>query len=69
MSNKPRSDTKGRRAFLTQLAAVGGATATMAVAGRAAAAPGMEETPATAPESKGYRVTPHISAYYDKARF
>jgi len=69
MSNKPRSDTKGRRAFLTQLAAVGGATATIAVTGRAAAAPGIEETPTTAPESKGYRETPHISTYYDKARF
>jgi hypothetical protein len=66
MSSKPRSETKGRRAFLTQLAAVGGATATIAVTGRAVAAPDTEEA---APEAKGYRVTPHVSTYYDKARF
>ncbi|KPK60963.1 MAG: hypothetical protein AMJ59_03015 [Gammaproteobacteria bacterium SG8_31] len=69
MSSKPRSETKGRRAFLTQLAAVGGATATIAVTGRAVAAPGTEEATPAAPEAKGYRVTPHVSTYYDKARF
>ncbi len=69
MSSKSRSEREGRRAFLRQLAAVGGATATIAVTGRAAAAPGLEESATAAPEAKGYRETPHISTYYDKARF
>jgi len=69
MSTKSRSETKGRRAFLRQLAAVGGATATVAVAGRAVATPGVESTAVPEPESKGYRVTEHVATYYDKARF
>jgi len=69
MSTKSRSETKGRRAFLRQLAAVGGATATVAVAGRAVATPGVESTTVPEPDSKGYRVTEHVATYYDKARF
>lgn len=69
MSSKSRSEREGRRAFLRQLAAVGGATATIAVTGRAAAAPALEESEAAAPQPKGYRETTHISTYYDKARF
>jgi nitrous oxide reductase len=69
MSTKSRSETKGRRAFLRQLAAVGGATATVAVAGTAVAAPEIEPKAAPETETKGYRVTQHVSTYYDKARF
>ena len=69
MSRRSRSEKEGRRAFLKQLAAVGGATATVAVAGRAAAAPDTEEAAPAAPKAQGYRETPHISTYYDKARF
>ncbi len=69
MSTRSRSETKGRRAFLKQLAAVGGATATVAVAGRAVAAPGIEPAEVAKPEAKGYRLTPHVATYYDKARF
>ena len=39
MTTKSRSEEKGRRAFLKQLAAVGGATATVAVVGNAGAMP------------------------------
>lgn len=69
MSSKSRSEREGRRTFLRQLAAVGGATATIAVTGRAVAAPDLEEPAAAAPEAKGYRETPHVSTYYNKARF
>lgn len=69
MSSRTRSEKEGRRVFLKQLAAVGGATATVAVAGRAAAAPSQEEAAPAASGSRGYRETPHISTYYDKARF
>lgn len=70
MSTKSRSGTKGRRAFLKKLAAAGGATATIAVAGRAVAAPSVEQAAAPEkPASKGYRLTEHVATYYDKARF
>jgi len=69
MTTISRSEEKGRRAFLKQLAAIGGATATVAVVGNAGAMP--DEGPAVpeAPESKGYQETPHVAAYYNKARF
>ena len=69
MSTKTRSETKGRRAFLRQLAAVGGATATVAVAGRAVAVPSVEAAAKPEPVSRGYRLTEHVATYYDKARF
>ena len=69
MSTKSRSNTKGRRAFLRQLAAVGGATATVAVAGRAVAVPSVESAAKPEAVSRGYRLTEHVATYYDKARF
>jgi hypothetical protein len=69
MSNKPRSETKGRRAFLRKLAAVGGATATAAVAGRAVALPSVESPAAAESTPQGYRLTEHVATYYNKARF
>lgn len=69
MSKTPKVAT-GRRAFLKRAAVAGGA-ATVAVAGAGAVAD-MAPEPAheAAPEqgSKGYRVTPHIEAYYRSAR-
>lgn len=62
----------GRRAFLKRVAVAGGA-ATVAVAGGSAVARQNQEAPerdaAARPGSKGYRVTPHIEAYYRLARF
>jgi nitrous oxide reductase len=69
MSKTPKV-ASGRRAFLKRAAVAGGA-ATVAVAGGAAVADIQPESPggATAEESsKGYRMTPHIEAYYRSAR-
>jgi hypothetical protein len=69
MTTRSRSEKKGRRAFLKQLAAVGGATATVAVVGNAGAAPDDGQAAPAAEKSKGYQETPHVAAYYEKARF
>ncbi len=69
MTTRSRSEKEGRRAFLKQLAAVGGATATVAVVGNAGAAPDDGQAAPAATESKGYQETPHVAAYYDQARF
>jgi hypothetical protein len=69
MTTRSRSEKTGRRAFLKQLAAVGGATATVAVVGNAGAAPDDGQAAPAADKSKGYHETPHVAAYYDKARF
>ena len=69
MSKTPKGAT-GRRAFLKRAAVAGGA-ATVAVAGGAAVADmAPESAGGAAPEesSKGYRMTPHIEAYYRSAR-
>ena len=68
--NKTPKVTTGRRAFLKRAAVAGGA-ATVAVAGGAAVADIAPESPdKAAPEqsSRGYRMTPHIAAYYRSAR-
>ncbi len=68
--NKTPKVATGRRAFLKRAAVAGGA-ATVAVAGAAAVAEVVPESPEqTSPEqkSKGYRMTPHIEAYYRSAR-
>jgi nitrous oxide reductase len=60
----------GRRAFLKRAAVAGGA-ATVAVAGAGAIADGAPESPgkvAAEKSSKGYRMTPHIEAYYRSTR-
>ena len=56
-----------RRKFLRDLAAAGGL---VAVAGSAGATAAAQAAAPTTPESKptGYRVTAHVSKYYDKAR-
>ncbi len=68
--NKTPKVTTGRRAFLKRAAVAGGAV-TVAVAGGTAVADVAPESPdKVAPEqsSKGYRMTPHIEAYYRSAR-
>jgi hypothetical protein len=61
-------DTKtDRRKFLRDLATASGLAAVAGSAGAVVAAPAVESNPqATRPA--GYRVTPHVSKYYDKAR-
>jgi hypothetical protein len=56
-----------RRKFLRDLAAAGGLAA---VAGSTVAAEATPSGANAAPAKKpaGYRVTPHVSKYYDKAR-
>ncbi len=56
-----------RRKFLRDIAAAGGL---VAVAGSAGATAVARTAAPVAPESKpaGYRVTAHVSKYYDKAR-
>jgi hypothetical protein len=67
MSKKALSESSNRREFLKGLATVGGATALAAVTGSAVASePAV--TPPEKPRSEGYHVTPHVKAYYDKAR-
>jgi hypothetical protein len=67
MTRDLASGTTSRRKFLRDIAAAGGLAAVAGSTGAttvdAAAAPA-----ATAGKPKGYRVTPHISKYYDKAR-
>ena len=68
--NKTPKVATGRRAFLKRAAVAGGA-ATVAVAGAAAVADVAPESPEKAVpehESKGYRMTPHIEAYYRSTR-
>jgi hypothetical protein len=64
-----RDSRTNRRKFLRDLAAAGGLAAVAGSAGSVTAAP----TPASPqPQAKprtGYRVTAHVSKYYDKARF
>jgi hypothetical protein len=62
------SDRKSdRRKFLRDLAAAGGLVAVAGSAGTAvASAPGASQPKADKPP--GYRVTPHVAKYYDKAR-
>ncbi|MGD8976447.1 MAG: twin-arginine translocation signal domain-containing protein [Gammaproteobacteria bacterium] len=67
MSRKALSESNNRREFLKGLATVGGATALAAVTGSAVAAEPAAK-PTEKPRTEGYHVTPHVRAYYDKAR-
>ena len=69
--NKTPKVASGRRTFLKRAAIAGGA-ATVAVAGAGAVAkvepgsPGKAAAPGQ--NSKGYRMTPHVEAYYRSTR-
>ena len=75
MTKKLTSGHLGRREFLKGLAVIGGTTVLVTVAKdamadephEALADSVSEQKPAE--ETKGYRVTPHIQTYYDKAGF
>lgn len=62
------SDSRtNRRKFLRDLAAAGGLAAVAGTTGSATAASAAAPKPQAKPPS-GYRVTAHVSKYYDKAR-
>jgi nitrous oxide reductase len=63
-----RDSRTNRRKFLRDLATAGGLAAMAGSAGAVAAGPAKTPEPQARPAT-GYRVTPHISKYYDKARF
>jgi hypothetical protein len=63
-----RDSKTNRRKFLRDLATAGGLAAVAGSASSVAAEPGATAEPQPKPAT-GYRVTPHISKYYDKARF
>lgn len=67
MSRNERKANTGRRAFLRDVAAAGGIAVVAASATAVAARPAAEKAPAAA-RPKGYRVTPHVTKYYEKAR-
>jgi len=67
MSRETGKQVNSRRSFLRGLAVIGGVTAVAASAGGGAAEPAAESPPDRA-RPKGYRVTPHIAKYYEKAR-
>lgn len=71
MSKKAKPATSNRREFLKGVAVMGG-TAALALVSQAQAsevAPDVAKQDVATPESKGYRVTPHVAEYYNKARF
>lgn len=68
MSRKMSSYTADRRTFLKKLAAAGGATAAVAVSGRAAVASPEQDTASAPAKQRGYHETPHIHSYYRSAR-
>ena len=63
-----RDSRTNRRKFLRDLATAGGLAAVAGSAGSVAAAPAAEPEPQAKPPT-GYRVTAHVSKYYEKARF
>ncbi|MDH3692858.1 MAG: hypothetical protein OEU36_25810 [Gammaproteobacteria bacterium] len=70
MYNTEKVADRGRRTFLTGVAVAGGAAA---IAGGAHAAVESEDDSADSKsrmsKPHGYRTTPHIKKYYEKARF
>ena len=68
MSRKTSSYTADRRTFLKKLAAAGGATAAVAMSGRAAVASPEQGSTSEPAKQRGYHETPHIHSYYRAAR-
>ena len=67
MMRELRDSKTNRRKFLRDLATAGGLVAVAGTAG-AVAAGGTTATEPVAAKPTGYRVTPHVAKYYDKAR-
>ncbi|WP_207061404.1 twin-arginine translocation signal domain-containing protein [Motiliproteus sp. SC1-56] len=64
---KNQKADQGRRTFIKTLGAAGGAAAVIAASGEVAAQT-ESEGPDTKVETKGYRETDHVRAYYQSAR-
>lgn len=70
MSERRKVADSSRRNFLKGVAVAGGAAAVTAGARAAVEADtDTDEEQSQASASRGYRVTPHIAKYYEKARF
>ena len=67
MKRDPGETRTQRRKFLRDMAAAGGLAVVAGSAGPVVAAAQSKPTPEK-PARKGYRVTAHVSKYYDKAR-
>jgi hypothetical protein len=67
MKRDPGENRTQRRKFLRDMAAAGGLAVAAGSAGPVATAAPTPGPAATKP-GKGYRVTAHVSKYYDKAR-
>jgi nitrous oxide reductase len=68
MSRNEGTAKTSRRAFLRDAAAVGGIAAVAAGSGAAAAQVSAAAPARSEARPKGYRVTPHVAKYYEKAR-
>ena len=68
MTRDLRDSKTDRRSFLRGLATAGGLAAVAGSVGTADAKPPAKPEPKAKPRT-GYRVTAHVSKYYDKARF
>jgi hypothetical protein len=68
MTRKRARRDESRRDFIRTVAAAGGAAAAVSMAGTAVADEPVEIEAKKDPKGKQYRVTPHISTYYKKAR-
>jgi nitrous oxide reductase len=70
MTKRSRVARAGRRNFLKGVALTGTAAAVAAATGSAlAGTPAETGAKQPAGAKRGYRVTPHIAEYYEKARF
>ena len=71
MSKDKSRQGLNRRGFLKGLATAGGTAAASGLISQSAnaAVPSAPAEGIDAPDSKGYRVTPHVLEYYGKARF
>jgi hypothetical protein len=70
--DKPAEERQtGRRTFLKTIALFGCSAAVLAARKGFGAKPSAKRKPAGKPpvRSQGYRLTPHITKYYDRARF
>ncbi|MGI9263700.1 MAG: hypothetical protein ACR2QU_02150 [Gammaproteobacteria bacterium] len=68
MTRKKARRDESRREFIRTIAATGGAAAAVSLAGTAVADEPVEIETSKDPKGKQYKVTPHISTYYKKAR-
>jgi hypothetical protein len=70
MDRPSENRQKGRRTFLKTIALLGGSAAVLAARKGFAAKPSVNRKPSgeSAVPSQGYRLTPHIRKYYERAR-